>query len=592
MPDSVIFSSAAASQGSCSEVLGTVHCALNDLPPYGTETVTITGVPTFVSTITNTVTVSSDTLDPNPLDNTVATNTTVNRLTNDDIMDFPMTLGITELSTNFHINSGTDSITMSGISFDGQTSIKLIGKDGTVYDALDVAINSGSSLDALFDMGLLPEGRYDVQVSNGLGTYVVQNGFEIVLPQPRVEAWLILPAGLRRHGVATIYIEYKNTGNVATPAPMLKLVSSDEDNSDKPLLTLDSSKVIQNFWSATMPPGAAHSVSFLADGNGNSPGVLEVGESGRVPVYYSGLLPPYNMSDTRVEFEVLMIKGDDPTMYGWDDSGYQAEMKPDTIDQTAWGLIYNNLATGVGPTWGDYITTLSENADYLYQHGGKNISDIRKLMQFEMLQAVGHSPVSVLAGGADISVGAPGMPIVFGKYYKNSMIARHTPGPLGMGWTHNWQLSVQQEQNGNVVFNSMNNRSTYVRDSRGGYFSPVGNFSKLSKSGDIFTITAASGMKMVFHPNGTLNYVEDLNHNRITAEYSAELLTRLIHSSGQYLAFNYSGGIIQSITDHTGKLSVQYSYQGEQLSGVVDVAGKKTNYSYLASGLGIRALSE
>ncbi|MDH4319183.1 MAG: hypothetical protein OEV64_12385, partial [Desulfobulbaceae bacterium] len=66
----------------------------------------------------------------------------------------------------------------------------------------------------------------------------------------------------------------------------------------------------------------------------------------------------------------------------------------------------------------------------------------------------------------------------------------------------------------------------------------------------------------------------------------------LVHGPGQYLAFDYSGGIIQSVTDHTGKLSVQYSYQGEQLSGVVDVAGKKTNYSYLASGLGIRALSE
>jgi len=98
-------------------------------------------------------------------------------------------------------------------------------------------------------------------------------------------------------------------------------------------------------------------------------------------------------------------------------------------------------------------------------------------------------------------------------------------------------------------------------------------------------------MKMVFHSNGSLNYIEDLNNKRITAEYSGELLTRLVHSSGQYLTLNYSGGIIQSITDHTGELAVQYAYQGEQLSGVVGVTGKTTNYSYLTSGQGYRALS-
>ena len=56
------------------------------------------------------------------------------------------------------------------------------------------------------------------------------------------------PSSLGRAATATLYIEYANTGVVAMLAPILTLQSADPDGSDRPLLTLDRSRLIGGFW--------------------------------------------------------------------------------------------------------------------------------------------------------------------------------------------------------------------------------------------------------------------------------------------------------------------------------------------------------
>ncbi|MHB8788943.1 MAG: RHS repeat-associated core domain-containing protein [Desulfobulbaceae bacterium] len=592
LPSSALFASATASQGSCLHDSGTVTCALGDFAPEGYATVTITVVPTFISAISNTASVTSDAPDTNQDDNTYTISSTVKELPGGyDIGDSPIGLGVTGLSSSYYGNTSGAQITVSGIGFDSQTVIYLVAADGTIYYPESFVIDSLFQATLSFDFSQVPIGRYNVVVANGTDQYELANSFEVVeTEKPKLETRLVLPGSLGRHVAATLYVEYKNTGNVAMPAPLLRLVSADADNSDKPILTLDKARLIQNFWSPTMPAGTAHSVQFLANGDdAASPGILQPGESGRVPVYYLGMLQPWTFSDSQVEFEIRIINGEEPTSYGWAER--KDAMKPATMEQAAWDIIFANLASGVGETWGDYITFLAENSAYLYRHAGKKVSDPRKLMQFELLQAMGHSPIPYLAGGTDISVEAPGLPLSFGSLYKNSIASRHTSGPLGKGWTHNWQMSVAEETNGEVVFTYMNNRLRYTRDSRGGYFPPAGNHTKLSKSGDIFTITTAKGVKIVFNANGTLNSIEDLNGNRITAEYSGNLLTRLVHSAGPSLSLSYSGGFISSITDNTGELSVLYSYAGDNLVAMQDVYSRTTHYTYHQSGPAAQALA-
>jgi uncharacterized repeat protein (TIGR01451 family) len=71
LPAQVIFNRASATQGTCTELVGTVTCQLGDLGFQGVVTTTLLVTPTVAGVISNTATVSADELDPVPGDNTV-----------------------------------------------------------------------------------------------------------------------------------------------------------------------------------------------------------------------------------------------------------------------------------------------------------------------------------------------------------------------------------------------------------------------------------------------------------------------------------------------------------------------------------------
>ena len=78
------------------------------------------------------------------------------------------------------------------------------------------------------------------------------------------------------------------------------------------------------------------------------------------------------------ELEFRIIDGNEPTSFSWVER--KDAMKPATMDQAAWDLIFANLSSGVGETWGNYITTLGVNSAYLYRHAQKKVSDTGKPM--------------------------------------------------------------------------------------------------------------------------------------------------------------------------------------------------------------------
>jgi uncharacterized repeat protein (TIGR01451 family) len=71
LPASVTFSAAAATQGTCIEVTGTVTCQLGDLVTSAGVTATIAVTPTVSGLISNSANVSAQEVDPNPGDNLV-----------------------------------------------------------------------------------------------------------------------------------------------------------------------------------------------------------------------------------------------------------------------------------------------------------------------------------------------------------------------------------------------------------------------------------------------------------------------------------------------------------------------------------------
>ena len=79
-----------------------------------------------------------------------------------------------------------------------------------------------------------------------------------------------------------------------------------------------------------------------------------------------------------------------------------------------------------------------------------------------------------------------------------------------------------------------------------------------------------------------LNYVQDTNGNRITASYTNGLLTRLTHSSGQFLTLAYNAaGLVSTITDSAGRTTTyHYDPTNQYLTSVVDFDGQTTSYTY------------
>lgn len=595
LPSSAEFVSATATQGSCSENSGTITCNLGDLASNAVAFVTIKAVPTFISSISNTASVTSATPDPDPSDNTATATTIVNPLDgNYDVSDSPISLAVSQISPNYYGNTKDATLTLSGVGFDTNTHIALVAKNGDEYYPDSTAVDSLVQITVVFDLSQVPVGRYDVKVSKPNDSLVAENAFEVIeTKKANLETHLILPSLFGRHAVSTIYVEYKNTGNVAMPAPMLVLMSADPDGSDKPMLTLDPTKVIQNLWTSTMPAGASHTAKFLADGDDeNSSGMLEPGESGRMPIYYTGLQQPWDFSDTNVEFKVKIVTTEEATPYDWDTA--KVVYKPDGIPQEAWDIIFNNLANGVGPTWGDYVKMLGDNSVYLYRHAKEHVRDINKLFQFELLQAMGHSPLPYLAASTDVAVPAPDLPLVFGRYFSASIAGRHTPGPLGKGWSHPWQISASEDADGDVTISRMNSRAIYQPNSRGGYFSLPGDHSTLTKENGLFVLTSANGVAQHFTSDGKLDYIQDLNGNRITATYTTNgLLSRLAHSSGQFLNFTYNGaGLITAVSGSSGGQSVSFAYDvNNQLAVARDYGGRTTSYTYYLDGPVAHALA-
>ena len=254
-------------------------------------------------------------------------------------------------------------LTITGAGFLNGTRVQLLDAANAVAATAVTDLDSYTQVTAAFDLRAVAPGAYSVRITAPGGGFDILANALTVTPagQPHLETRLILPGTFGRHSTSTIYVEYANTGDAPMPAPLIRLQSADADNSDHPLLTLDQSRVIQGYWKSGTPDGFAESVQIL--GSGSSPGVLNPGERIRVPVYYIGLLQPWNFSDTSVEMELRIFDAANTDPVPW--ATLKDGLRPATIRTDAWDAIYGNLQANVGPTWGAFVQMLSDNAVFL-----------------------------------------------------------------------------------------------------------------------------------------------------------------------------------------------------------------------------------
>ena len=491
-------------------------------------------------------------------------------------------LVLTEVTPDHHGNTAPMVLTLSGAGFDNTTCVELVAGDSSHYAASGVDVDSFTQITATLAAGI-PAGTYSILVSQPDGDNAqLSDAYQVTAGGvPQLETNLVVPAVMGYHMVAALYVEYSNTGNVAMPAPLLVLASGDPEGNEHPFLTLDSERLVEGFYTSAIPEGFSNSIQILAAGQ--TPGLLQPGESFTVPVYYAGMQTPWDFSDGQFEFNLGVLAADNSTTVNW--AELKDDMRPAAISTAAWDAIWPNFTAQAGDTWGDYVRMLDDNAAYLGRLG-QRVVDIGDLLAFEFQQADGLGPMRTLASAVDAAVEAPGLPILFSRVFSGPISQRYELGTLGYGWSHNWDYLLTNANDGTVtVHGPAGSQRIFQPDSRhtGTYFSQSGDYGTLTAAGGgTFDLREADGLLYRFDSKGLLSYVEDTNENRITATYSGGQLTSLSHSSGQSLTIAYSAaGRVECITDPDNRQTVlHYDASNEHLTSVDYFDGQTVGYTY------------
>ncbi|HBL13233.1 MAG TPA: hypothetical protein DD379_17910, partial [Cyanobacteria bacterium UBA11162] len=162
-----------------------------------------------------------------------------------------------------------------------------------------------------------------------------------------------------------------------------------------------------------------------------------------------------------------------------------------------------------------------------------------------------------------------------------SISQRDTLGSLGRGVPFLWDVIATTDSEGNVTVQDAGSFRFFEKQTDGTYQSQTGDYGTLTQIGNTYQIQEKGGSIIAFRSDGRLNYVEDTNHNRITASYTGTQLNTLTYTNGDSLTFSYnSHGRISSSTDQAGRTTTyNYDASGEHLLSVSDAAGT-VSYTY------------
>ncbi len=475
-------------------------------------------------------------------------------------------------------------LTLTGAGFDNTTTVQLVDADGTTtYEAAQVQFHSATQLTATFTSSSVPPGPYSVQVKKGSATDTLSNAFTLIDGGlPHLVTQVIAPDPMGLHISSTLYLEYSNTGDAAMPAPLLTLTAY-MNNEQGALLTLDQSLQTSGFWTSSTPFGYSQAVQILA--SGATPGVLQPGESIRVPIYYAGWLRSQWDLTTRppINFTLKILQADDTTPIDW--TSMQETLRPASINQQAWDAFYPELTNAIGTTWGDYVSSLDLAASALAATGQATV-DAQSLWNYEIQQANGAGPVAALAATTDVNVTTTGMSLAVDRSFPATISGRNQLGPFGMGWqwSQGWERTLILQTDGTVFINDADGSVlVFQPDSRssGKYFAAQGTGTLTTLAGGGFSLDE-DGQITGFDADGTVSFLQDADGHQITADYTNGLLTRLTASPTEWLTIAYNtAGLITTITDEAGgKTICSYDATNTYLLSVTTSTGQTTTYSY------------
>lgn len=152
--------------------------------------------------------------------------------------------------------------------------------------------------------------------------------------------------------------------------------------------------------------------------------------------------------------------------------------------------------------------------------------------------ACGGDPVNFTTGNvyeqkADLYLPGRGMPLRFERTY-NNLDTRE--GPLGYGWTHNFDTSLEENADGSATLRDPEgSHLVFAKNPDGTYSAPKSVHDELTKNADgSLKLRKKDGVEWIFGTDGKLRKIRDPNGNAIDLAYDAGgRLTKLVDTAGR-----------------------------------------------------------
>jgi RHS repeat-associated protein len=377
---------------------------------------------------------------------------------------------------------------------------------------------------------------------------------------PSVSLQLVVPPATSFGVDDALTVHYANTGAAAAPAPVLVVSAQNAD-----------------LWLPGDPAVSGPSLQVLATGPTGPAGTLAPGASGTIVVDFTST----SSTASAVNFSLGQLTAGQTI--NW--ASVEASMRPSTISSAAWPAVFANFTANVGGNTTTYQAALDGDATYLAQLG-EPTNDVARLVAYEINKASDVFSTTTLGDTVDAGLPTPGgLSLNFERWYQPGVSARYQMGSLGLGWTNNWDITASADSAGDVTIDQSGALRDFTLQSNGSYLGNFGDDGVLTKlSGGGYQLTETDGSSTVFNANGSLEYVQDSDGNRITASYnSAGLLSQLTASNGEYLTLTYSAaGLLTKVTDSTGAATTYaYDATGKYLLSAANEFGT-TSFTYVA----------
>lgn len=251
-------------------------------------------------------------------------------------------------------------------------------------------------------------------------------------------------------------------------------------------------------------------------------------------------------------------------------------------------------------------------------------------------------PVGVASGNfmletRDLGVGAFNMPygLNFSRFYDSNN--NLTSGPLGLGWKHSFdhaisigsdgfrgwasespleavaaitesfistqvladqsrplnkyltlvvanQWLMNQHKNNASRYAKPDSVETFIKIPDGSFVAPGSGTDVLEIVSTLFVLTSAQGIKHYFNSDGQIEQIAYPYGVTVDFTYTSGKLTSVANSLDRELTLVYTGDILTSVSDGTGR-DFQYSIDGTgRLVSITDANAEVTSYSYSGDG--------